>query len=334
MSAEVSPAIPNADVRTLPRGSTADRRQLGLLALGALIVLHIILVALALRPNQVVPSASLPPLSPGATATETASASQAASNDPVLTAPPVPANTLLVPEDGSLLLSEPSACSGPDSQAPLAEGWRRPAESLSWEMWNPPGEVVTRLGITGGRTVFTVASAPDCGVQQFFPASGPNLEWGSGQPATGVYYLVQRADGTQAIGTATGEVPSPCDASTIALAATDSTAALLCGDGAVKVTADGGASWNTEGAVAEGRALTFGGSGLMYALTSDSGCNGLAVASSNDNGKTWIVAGCAEGASSYGAVALAATGNRVTVVDTDRSTYRSTDGGRTFKGGV
>lgn len=311
-----------------------NRRQLGLLALGALIVLDIILVALALRPNQSVPSASLPPLEPGTSATDTASTTQAATNDPVLTAPPVPANTLLAPDDGSLLLTEPSSCSSPDSQAPLAEGWRRPAESAAWEMWNPPGEVVTRLGVTGGRTVFTVASGPDCSLQQFFAASGPNLEWGSGQPATGVYYLVQRADGTQSIGTASGEVPSPCDATTIALAATDATAALLCGDGAVKVTADSGATWTTEGAVAEGRALTFGGSELMYALTTEPACNGLAVASSNDNGRTWMISGCAEGASSYGAVAIAANGNTVTVVDTDRSTYRSTDGGRTFKSGA
>ena len=46
-----------------------NRRQLGLLALGALIVLDVILVALAIRPVQVVPNASLPPLEPGATAT-------------------------------------------------------------------------------------------------------------------------------------------------------------------------------------------------------------------------------------------------------------------------
>lgn len=311
-----------------------NRRQLGLLALGALIVLDVILVALAIRPTQVVPNASLPPLEPGATATGNPGSNQQAVDGPVLTAAPVAANTLLVPEDGSLLLAEPSTCSSPDAQAPLAEGWRRPAESLSWEMWNPPAQVVTRLGITGGRTVFTVASGPDCAEQQFFAASGPNLEWGTAQAATGVYYLVQRADGTQSVGTASGEVPSPCDAATIALAATDTSAALLCGDGAVKTTADGGASWVTEGAVAEGRALTFGSTGLMYALTSEPGCNGLAVASSNDNGKTWAVAGCAEGASSYGAVAIAATGNKVTVVDTDRNTYRSDDGGRTFKGGV
>lgn len=310
-----------------------NRRQLGLLALGALIVLDVILVALALRPAQVVPSATLPPLEPGAT-TAASGTTQTAVDEPVLTAPPAPANTLLVPDDGSLLLTEPSTCSGPDTQAPLAEGWRRPVEALAWEMWNPPGEVVTRLGITGGRTIFSVASGLDCAEQLFYAATGPNLEWGNGQPATGVYYLVQQADGTQSIGTTVGQVPSPCNATTIALAATDTTAALLCGDGAVKVTADGGASWSTVGAVADGRALTFGGTGLLYALTSEPGCNGLAVASSNDNGETWTVAGCAQGASSYASVAIAASGNEVTVVDTDRKTYRSDDGGRTFKGGV
>lgn len=304
-----------------------NRRTWGLLALAALIVADVVLVALALRPTQVLPTATLPPVDLTAPSSSASPASSPSPSDaPVASGPPVSANQLVVADNGTLLLVAPGSCASGG-----AEGWQQAAEAKQWSPWPLPGPVVTRFSVTGtGRTIFATASDPDCAEQRFYPASGPDLSWGDGQPAGGVFYLQRNPDSSQTIGTANGTAPSPCENGTIALAATDSTPALLCGDGRVAVSTDGGANWEFRGVLNQGRALTFGSPNLLYALSDSPYCRGLAAATSRDGGTTWDFAGCAEGASSDAAVALAADGNSVVVVDAARIAYRSTDGGRTF----
>lgn len=306
-----------------------NRRTWGLIALAALLIADVILVALALRPAQVLPTATLPPAestTPSASATSSEPIASTTPEAQPASGPPVPANQLVVADNGTLLLIAPGQCGNGG-----AEGWQQPEGSIEWTPWEVPGPVVTRFSVTGAaQTIFATASGTECAEQLFFPASGAAQSWGQAQPAPGVFYLQPNPDGTQIIGTATGSVPSPCDAGTIALAATDSTPALLCADGGVAVSNDGGASWEFRGNVNQGRAITFGSANLLYSLTDTPECSGVAVASSSDGGTTWSVTGCAQGASSNAAVALAANGNSVVVVDAARVAYRSSDGGRTF----
>lgn len=306
-----------------------NRRTWGLIALAALIIADVVLVALALRPAQVLPTATLPPVeatTPSANATASEPSASATPAAQPASGPPVPANQMVVADNGTLLLIAPGQCG-----IGGAEGWQQPEGSIEWTPWGVPGPVVTRFSVTGAaRTIFATASGPECNEQFFYPSSGPNQTWGEAQPAPGVFYLQPNPDGTQTIGTATGTTPSPCDAGTIALAATDNTPVLLCADGGVAVSNDGGASWEFRGNVDQGRAITFGSANLLYSLTDSPECRGVAVASSSDGGTTWSITGCAEGASSDSAVALAANGNSVVVVDAARVAYRSSDGGRTF----
>lgn len=308
-----------------------NRRTWGILALAALIIADVVLVALALRPTQVLPTATLPPMEPVAPSPSNPSTTPSeqpspSETQPPASGPPVAANQLVVADNGTLLLIAPGRCSTGG-----AEGWQQAAESTEWTPWATPGAVVTRFSVTGpARSIFAAASGPDCAEQLFYPASGPTQAWGAGQPAPGVFYLQQNPDDTQTIGTLGGPAPSPCDVGTITLAATDNTPALLCDDGRVALSNDGGASWEFRGVLNQGRALTFGSANLLYALADSPDCSGLAVASSSDGGTTWTVTGCAEGASSNAAVAVAAEGNSVVVVDADRVAYRSNDGGRTF----
>lgn len=303
-----------------------NRRIWGFVALGALIILDVILVILALRPTQTLPTATLPPVDPVAESTQAGSGegSEAARSGPAMQA-----NLLLPATDGSLLMIAPGVCEGPD-----AEGWRLPPAASEWISWDLPNSVVSRFDVTGGRTVFAVASDLSCTEQQFYPAAGPDYSWGQGQPAAGAFYLQQNADSTAVIGTSEGQIPSPCPSATLALAATDTSSSVLCGDGGIYGSPDSGITWEPRGLVFEGRALAYGASNLLYALTPDPACNGLALASSPDDGTTWGIVSCIEGASSDGAVALVAEGNRVTVVDSDRTTYRSDNGGREFKRGA
>lgn len=306
-----------------------NRRTWGLLALAALIIADVVLVALALRPTQVLPTATLPPVDP-AVPSESATPSEQATptepEQPPASGPPVAANQLVVADNGTLLLIAPGQC-----LTGGAEGWQQAAESTEWTPWAAPGAVVTRFSVTGpARSIFATASGADCAEQLFYPATGPTQAWGAGQPAPGVFYLQANPDATQTVGTSVGPTPSPCEVGTITLAATDTTPALLCSDGRVAVSNDGGANWEFRGVLNQGRAMTFGSANLLYALADSPDCRGIAVASSGDGGTTWTITGCAEGAASNAAVALAAEGNSVVVVDADRVAYRSNDGGRTF----
>lgn len=300
-----------------------NRRIWGYLFLGALIIVDIILVILALRPTETLPTATLPPL------TSTTGETDTSASDSPRTAPASPANLLLPVSDGSLLMIAPGDCGGAEAQ-----GWRLSPSASAWETWDTPDSVVSRLSVTGGRTVFAIASGLDCDEQQFFPATGTDYTWGQGQPAAGAFYLKQNADSTALIGTSQGEVPSPCPGTTIALAATDSSSSVLCGDGGIYGSPDGGLTWEPRGLVFQGRALAYAASDLLFSLTPDPACNGLAVASSPDDGVSWEIVSCIEGADFDAAVALAAEDNRVTVIDSDRTTYRSDNGGRDFKRGA
>jgi hypothetical protein len=304
-------------------------RTWGFIALAALIIADLVLVALALRPTQVLTTATLPPpelVQPSSSPSPSEPTPTAETAQLLASGPPVPANQLVAADNGTLLLVIPGQCANGG-----AEGWQQSAGATEWTPWEVPGAVMTRFSVTGPtRAIFATASGPECLEQLFYTATGPAQTWSSGQPAPGVFYLQPNPDGTQTIGTVAGPAPSPCEAGTIALAATDTTPALLCANGQVAVSNDGGINWELRGTLNQGRAMAFGSTDLLYALTDTPECSGIAVASSGDGGTTWSVTGCAEGATSSASVALAAEGNSVVVVDASRVTYRSSDGGRTF----
>lgn len=307
-----------------------NRRQWALLALAALIAVDLVLVYLVLRPSRSTPQVSPATLPPTEVAPSITPTNAGVPQDEVVeTGPPVPANMLVINSDGSLLLAEGGACAGV-----LAEIWQLPAESTEWSSGELPGAAIMRFDQINGNTLISVSAPTAACTETWFRSSpGTTLEWGAEQPPDGVFYLRQTNGGQPIVGTLFGEVPSPCTGETIALTALDQEATVACGNGEVFRNVGPDNNWVPVGSLDQIRAVTYGGAGLLFALSSTAECNGLAVWQSTDSGTTWQQNGCAELADSYSAVAVAANGNDLVVVDTNRVPYRSTDAGRTFQVG-
>jgi len=305
-----------------------NKRQWALLALAALVAVDLVLIYLVLRPPRITQAAPaiLPPAELVVTPTPTAAGIP--QDTIVETAPPVPANMLIVRPDGSLYLAEGSSCEGPQ-----AEMWSLPAGSLEWVNAELPGDVIMRFDQLGNN-VFSVSSpTADCAETWFRSSTGESLNWGEQRAPIGVFSLRQTPTGAS-VSTLIGDLPSPCNGETIALTALDQDARLACGDGQIFSLSGASGQWVPLSVVDQVRALTFAAEGgLMYAVSSTDQCNGLAISQSTDAGVNWQVTGCAEYADSYDAIGLAATGNDVVLVDTNRVPYRSVDGGRTLEVG-
>lgn len=308
------------------------RRRWALFALAALIAVDLVLVFLALRPSrpaQQVTPAALPPTEVPAQVESTPSAAGVPQDDQVETGPPAQANMLVVNSDGSLALAEPGTCGGAQ-----AEIWQLAVDSYEWVLGELPGAVIMRFDLLAGDNLISVSSpTTECGELWFRSSPGSTLQWGPEQGTDGVFYLRQEADGTASVNTLLSLGPSPCTGRTIALAATDQEATVACDSGEVFRNLGPGSNWVPTGTLAEIRAVTYGESGLLYALSTAPDCNGLAVWQSTDGGAQWQQNGCAELADSNSGVALAATGNDLVIVDTNRVPYRSSDAGRTFRVG-
>jgi hypothetical protein len=231
--------------------------------------------------------------------------------------------------DGSLALAEGSTCAGP-----LAEMWLLNSGSTQWVNGELPGAVIMRFDqLSGGNIVSVSAPTAECAQTWFRTAAGTALVWGPEQVADGVFYLRQQPDGSATVASLIGEGPSPCSGQTIALAARDQQATIACDSGEIFTDAGPGNNWVPVGSLDQVRAITFGGPNLLYAANSAEGCNGIAIWQSTDNGSTWQRNGCAELADSYSGIGLAADGNDLVLVDTNRVPYRSTNAGRTLQAG-
>lgn len=308
-----------------------------LAALAALVVLNAVLLILVLRPStpppsdEPVPTFSPVPVTPGAVAGATSSPTPEAVPAPAVT--PVAATRLLTAaNDRVAWRATMGTCEEPAVLERTDDG------GATWTPLAPGVAPAVRMKASSDTQVFVIGGNPAAGCAPTFAfsrTSGDSWVADDGELA-GSWYLAPQDRAT--IHGPRAEVPLPC-ATAVDLAGLDlSRAGLLCTDGGVWLTADGGVSWARAGTVADAVAIAPTADGYLLAALRPDTCAGVGVfpVASDGAGTSEAAAagagplGCApiEGVVP-GEVALAVAGSEVWMWAGD-AVLRSSDAGLTW----
>lgn len=299
----------------------------------ALVIVNVVLVALALRPrsasdtvNVTVGSPSLagsptPSSTPWSPARETSSPSTSEA-----TLEPAPLRVLVSAVSAKVAWRARSTeCGGAASQAAVE---RTDDGGATWVSDPVPDRVVVRVNARSKSSAFVVSAGDTCEPRL---RSTVGDGWTAPGPVSNAWYR-SPSDATR-LGVPGGEQVRPCAGSQTVidmLADSASHAAVLCGDGRVRRTTDGGGSWS-DVSTAVG-ALAFAkdpdGSGYVVALAAQRGCPGLAVV---EVARSQAVRGCVASVTKPvpGEVAMSSAGGATWLL-AGSTQFVSTDGARTF----
>lgn len=140
-------------------------------------------------------------------------------------------------------------------------------------------------------------------------------------PSEDFWYLDLSGDST--VHAPGGRIDVPCVPAALS---TVGAVRMLCDDGALLGTADGGDSWATLGRLDGSGAMAFEGPGRGVALTSRDGCP-VALLSTDNGGAGWDEVTCLDGEEGR---AVALRGGTIAVI-VDDEVRRSTDAGTTWE---
>ena len=296
-------------------------RTLGIVALAALLVLDLVLVFFAVRPDSTAAT--------GTSARPTASAKPAAGGSasprPKPAAPSVgQQRSVSLLDGGSALMSAPGSCA-----AGGAEVFRSTDTGATWTGVESPGAVVPRVTLTGAESGFAIAAGQGCEEALLFRDTNALAGWSEGIKPADTWFVLPQVPAR--INGPAGLVESPCGQQvTVGLTPSASPdAAVLCADGFLQRTTDGGETWQRGGQLAGGRAIGGDPAGELLALAAVPGCDGLGVFITDPAG-AWAQTTCLTGANRTGPVGIGSAGTTVIAVDGAGKTYASTDSGRTF----
>lgn len=307
---------------------------LGVAALVALTVLDVVLVKLAFdhAAGPAVPDGDPRPATgsrtPGASASATASTSPTATptTSPGATGSParVPADgpaLLALGTDGTVLRATTGGCGTDDPPAQVALA--RTGSGTFRAVPVAPGlEAVLAVQAERRDRLVVVGAASGCEVAAYRGGAGGG-GWTAG-PARGEWYLDPTAEGadTPVVHAPGGAVEVPC---TPAALSTLGAVRVLCDDGALLGTSDGGSTWVALGRLEDASAVAFQGPGSGVALAPRDACP-VTVLTTDDGGSSWETAACLDGQQGR-AVALR---DQSLVAVVDDTVWRSDDGGVTW----
>lgn len=294
-----------------------------LAGLAALVVANVILLTLLLRPvDPPVSAGALPSFSPVAItpgvlagATEGQDAADEEATVEAEVAMGAPAQRLLAAADDlNAWRAIVGRCDEPAALERTQDG------GLTWRRVEARVAPAVRMKATATTTLFVIGGSPDADCAPTFAFSRTSgTSWVTAdEELPGSWYLAPNDRAT--VHGPTAEVPLPCEAA-VDLAGLDADrAALLCVDGGVWLTDDGGSSWGQEGSVLDAVAIAPGEDGYVLGILRPETCEGVAVFSvgADGTGLTEAAAidtlppGCAvlDGAAP-GEVALAVAGENV-----------------------
>ena len=164
----------------------------------------------------------------------------------------------------------------------------------SWRPLEVPAEAILDLRTTGADSVEVVGADEQCRVRVW---SSPDRgqTWSGPSPAGNMF--VRLPDTARDIATPTGVAKNPCrdrDAPPLTVEQISATEAMvLCADGEVIATTDGGLTWVVRAAVVGAQAMAFEGPQLGWVLVRDGGrCPSYEAQVTQDGGVTWNLGGC------------------------------------------
>lgn len=315
----------------MPRG-----RLVAYAGLIALVLINVVLMALLLRPS--VPASSTAAESDPAAAEATADdvVEEAPAEPAEVEAPPEPA--LVQPEPTQRLIAAASEtvawravvgfCDAPGTLEHTTDG------GVTWSPQPVELGPIGRLKATSATAVFAIGGGVDCEPSfRFSNTSGSTFVTADNELPGSWYLLPGTRDALQAeVHGPRGQVIAPCPTGVVDLAGLDTDrGALLCTDGAVHTTGDGGIGWTQVGAAPGGVAIAPTADGYLVGALREQ-CDGVTVLAVGNDG-----AGlededptCAPvPVGSPGQVALASAGSALWVWSGD-GLARSLDGGATW----
>jgi len=299
--------------------------------LAALALLNVVLIVLLLRPNAPATASGIVPAPEVTTAAAEVPSPEVAPSE-------APALVVLQPEPTQRLLwavSEREAWRAVVGACDVPGSLERTTDAgVTWAAQPVQVSPIVRLKASSAADVFAIGGGADCAPTFRFSDNSGQTWVTANNELPGSWYLLpaSRAALAAEVHGPRGTGPAPCPSGVVDLAGLDTNrAALLCTDGALQTTDDGGASWSQEGATAQALAIAPTADGYLIGAVREA-CAGLAVLTVGNDG-TGLEAEarvCAPvPAPVPGQVALAAAGPNLWVWSGD-ALVRSGDGGLTW----
>lgn len=268
----------------------ADRLsgRLGLVALGAFLVVDVALVGLALRSTAAAPdaegsSAPRPAVESGVSAggagtpspssttdsvpADSAPTDSAPAEDSVLEPAPVTLGLVAVDDSTAWRFSSGTCADGGSTLSVSEDG------AQTWQPRAAPFDTTVRVRVREDGTAFAIGGDSDCR-PRFRQSRDGAQTWDRPVAVPGAWH--RDLDDEAVVGTEAGASAKPCEATGVVdLAVGDSSALALCGDGRLR-SSQTGKQWSDEGSVEGALAVALAGDRTL-ALVTRSDCDGLAV---------------------------------------------------------
>ncbi|HEY5184332.1 MAG TPA: hypothetical protein VIM19_05365 [Actinomycetes bacterium] len=199
----------------------------------------------------------------------------------------------------------------------------------TWRTVTLPVTSVQRVNVVDASHLWVVGAGPGC-VSALYRSADAGRSWTGAQSATSTWHR-EAAAGVREVHTPNGTVALPCPATAtlVDLAGISTTdALLLCSDGTLKRSTDGGSRWVTRGSVPGAVALSaVTTSSVAVAVDGSEACTGVAVERSVDGGATFQQAGCVQDAGDGSPVGLAFATDTVGMLWDSTSVWVTADSG-------
>lgn len=262
-------------------------RRWALVLVAVLVVLNGVVLTLLLTadepagtavPTTTSPSPTSPTETPEAPPVPAVDPTDSATTDPAAV-PASLATRQLVAVDGEVAWRSTLASCGQGSA--IVE--RTLDGGASWDAAELDIDSVVRLRATDATSAFVVGAAQDCATALASTTDGGE-SWTRADATLSSAWFLAPTDRTFVAGPR-GDAPVPCPTGAVDLAAVDAQrGAVLCQDGSIAVSDDGGQGWSTTVSVAGARALAQNGSAYAVA-TFEGPCDALSVYGVSSDGQ-------------------------------------------------
>lgn len=229
---------------------------------------------------------------------------------------------------GTAYRGTPGSCLGGATLERTVNGGR------TWSQTEPPAQALLSLSAASSVVVQAVLADDSC-VAAAWTTDTAGRQWSGPNPTIGRWFRL--AQTSRKIASPSGSVPNPCkdpDQTVVELEGlTETSAAVLCEDGEVLTTLDGGVEWASASPVPGAVATAWVGQDLGWVLqVGGDACPGLQLLRSVDAGQNWETGGCVGGSEPpEGRPAVDFVDPLVGMALVGEETFTTDDGGLTWQ---